>query len=223
MPEIDRLPESRSLKWRIAQTLEYQWWQNYLRKRESNAYLQWKLAYWQDILKKLQPCLGHPENLDILDAGCGPAGIFMALPANRVDALDPLLDKYKAFPHFRPEQYPFVRFRHLPIEALEEKGKYDLVFCMNAINHVNDIRCCYDKLSASLKPGGLIVVSTDAHRSRLLKKIFQWLPGDLLHPVQLDIREYNNFLLQRNFSILATILIKREKIFDYYITVAQKQ
>jgi len=68
-----------------------------------------------------------------------------------------------------------------------------------------------------------LVVSIDAHRSNIVKKIFQFLPGDVLHPVQLNLSEYNEKLTHRGLTIVKDILYKREAIFDYYITIAQKQ
>ncbi len=94
---------------------------------------------------------------------------------------------------------------------------------MNAINHVNDLALCYDNLINALKLGGYLVISTDAHRSGMLKKIFQWLPGDMLHPVQLGIDEYETLLTERKVQVIKNILYKREAIFDYYITVGRKE
>lgn len=217
------MPDKISWKWKVAQTLEYKWWQNYLKNRDAENYLEWKHQYWKDLLKSLSDFIELPKGKNILDAGCGPAGIFIALEGNKVDALDPLLHKYKTLQHFQPEKYPYTHFINAPIETLNEKEKYDIIFCMNAINHVNDIESCYDRLERSLKHGGFLVISTDAHRSSFLKKIFQLLPGDMLHPVQFDIKEYDELLLKRNFEILKNQLYKQEKIFDYYITVSKKR
>ena len=158
----------------------------------------------------------------VLDAGCGPAGIFIALNNNKVEAIDPLLDKYQNLPVFKPAHFGWTQFRNIPIEALDDKEKYDIVFCLNAINHVNDINICCKNLVDSLKPSGFLVMSTDAHRHPLLKKIFQLLPGDMLHPIQLDINEYADFLEKNQMKLVKKILYKRESIFDYYILIAQK-
>ena len=56
----------------------------------------------------------------------------------------------------------------------------------------------------------------------LLKKIFQWLPGDMLHPVQLSIQEYEQMLLDTGFQLEKSILFKNAGIFDYYILIAKK-
>lgn len=199
------------------------WWQRYLQQKDTAAYLDWKKQYWQDLLAKETGWPPLPGNERILDAGCGPAGIFLALEGNQVEAIDSLLDKYEQLPHFQPEQVPWTTFRNLPMEDLEETEKYDVIFCMNAINHVRNLPLCYDKLVKALKPGGYLVVSTDAHRYNLLKKLFQLVPGDMLHPVQLDIREYETFLTERKMHIVKSFLNKREPVFDYYITVSQKK
>ena len=216
------MEETASWKWKLAQTLEYKWWQNYLQKKDTVEYLQWKCHYWQDVLLTISKYAEMPTGKTILDAGCGPAGIFIILKGNTVDAIDPLLDKYESLPHFKPESYAWTQFKNMPIEALNEHEKYDFIFCMNAINHVNDIDKCYDNLVKSLKPDGYLIISTDAHKYNFLKKIFQLIPGDMLHPVQLNIEEYDELLRKRNLEIIKNILYKQEKIFDYYITIAKK-
>lgn len=216
------MEETASWKWKLAQTLEYKWWQNYLEKKDTAEYLQWKCHYWQDVLLTISKYAEMPTGKAILDAGCGPAGIFITLKGNTVDAIDPLLDKYESFPHFKPGNYAWTQFKNIPIEELNEQEKYDFIFCMNAINHVNDIDKCYDNLVKSLKPGGYLIISTDAHKHNFLKKIFQLIPGDMLHPVQLNMEEYDEFLLKRNLAIIKNILYKQERIFDYYITIAKK-
>jgi len=216
------LQETATWKWKLAQTLEYKWWQNYLKKKDTKEYLQWKIHYWQDLLLNIYKYLDFPNNSYILDAGCGPAGIFMALKGNVVDAIDPLLDKYEHLSHFQPHKFAWTTFRNISMEALDETEKYDVIFCMNAINHVNNIEACYDNLTKALKPNGYLVISTDAHKHSYLKKIFQLIPGDMLHPVQLDINEYNAFLTNKNLEIVKNILHKEESIFNYYITIAKK-
>ncbi len=210
------------LKWKLAQSLEIRWWKQYLGKKDVAGYLQQKMSYWDRFLKQIKPEIPVPAKLKILDAGCGPAGIFMALEGNTVVAIDPLLDKYRSLDHFRPLQYHWTSFRNEMMEKLDEENQYDLIFSINAINHVNDIDLCYNNLVKALKPGGFLVISTDAHRYKILKKIFQLFPGDALHPVQLSIDEYDSFLTRRGLTIGKRIRFKREAIFDYYITIAKK-
>lgn len=212
---------SNSTKWKLAQTLEIKWWQNYLRDKDVEKYLSWKKDYWKNFIQKI-PNLPPLQQYQILDAGCGPAGIFTVLENNIVDAIDPLLDKYSTLPHFNSEQYKYTNFKNISIEALEVENKYDFIFCLNAINHVADIQLAYKKLANALKKDGIIYISVDAHRNNFLKKIFQFIPGDVLHPHQYNLKEYEYFLVQQGLQILPSIHIKKEPIFDYYLCIAQK-
>jgi 2-polyprenyl-6-hydroxyphenyl methylase/3-demethylubiquinone-9 3-methyltransferase len=214
--------QKTNLKWVVAQKLEYLWWIRYLKKKNPTEYLNKKIGYWKKMLGAIEDVVVIQPGAAVLDAGCGPAGIFIALNNNKVEAIDPLLDKYQNLPVFKPAHFGWTHFRNIPIEALDDKEKYDIVFCLNAINHVNDINICCKNLVDSLKPNGFLVMSTDAHRHPLLKKIFQLLPGDMLHPIQLDINEYADFLEKNQMKLVKKILYKRESIFDYYILIAQK-
>ncbi len=216
------MKDQSTIKWRIAQSLELKWWKKYLSDKNINEYLVWKAGYWDEMLFSIEKYIELPEHHDILDAGCGPAGIFIALKRNSVVAVDPLLDEYVANGLLDTSHFPWTTFVTNSLENIEYTDKFDYIFCLNAINHVNDLEKCYDNLVRALKPGGTLIISTDAHRHGWLKKIFQWLPGDMLHPVQLDIREYNEHLTKRGLSITQTILYKKEPIFDYYITLAKK-
>ncbi len=211
-----------SLKWKLAQKLEYIWWSNYLNKKAKGPYLQWKSLYWKDLLLTISQDVPLPSNQAILDAGCGPAGIFMVLDGNRVEAIDPLLDQYRNLEHFQPKAYSWTTFYSAPIESLDAEEKYDIIFCINAINHVNDIELCCKNLVRALKPDGKLILSTDAHRHKWLKKLFQILPGDLLHPVQKDIIEYEHLLTRQDLAIQKRVLYKSENIFNYYILIANK-
>jgi len=212
---------SMALKWHLAQKLEVWWWKKYLSRQEPTAYLKNKERYWQKILKlaEMQP----EEGARVLDAGCGPAGVFTVLKKNRVDAVDPLVDEYEAkLAIFSRINYPWVRFFTHKLESFVSPDLYATVFCFNAINHVEDIQKGFDALSAVLAPGGALVLSVDTHRYKVLKWLFRILPGDALHPHQYDREEYVRFLEQRGFRIVREELLRRELIFDYRLWVARR-
>jgi 2-polyprenyl-3-methyl-5-hydroxy-6-metoxy-1,4-benzoquinol methylase len=208
-----------TLRWRIAQFFEIRWWQRYLASKDKAAYYDWKRRYWHSFLEKsqLQPTAGA----SILDIGCGPAGIFTIFEHDHhTDAVDPLLQEYEQkLPHFKRSDYPTVRFFTETIEQFQADRQYDWVFCLNAINHVADIHSGFDQLVRFVKPGGTLVVSVDAHNFSFLKTIFRAFPGDILHPHQYDLPEYENMLTQRGRTIQRTILIKKEHIFNYFVIV----
>lgn len=213
----------RTIKWNIAQKAERTWWQQYLKGKDVAAYHTWKRAYWQGILDRIAGTAAIQPGMDILDAGCGPAGIFMQFADCRVDAVDPLLDAYATdLPHFKQEMYPYVTFHSVPLEQYHTDRTYDIVFCMNAINHVSDIQQSYDLLVRMVKPGGKLVVSIDAHNHGFFKHLFRMIPGDILHPHQYDLQEYAAFLTARGCRVVQTEKLKHEFFFDHYVQVAEK-
>lgn len=209
-------------RWRIAQFFEILWWKNYLHNKDKSAYLAWKTDYWRQFLQKSGIQL--PPGAPVLDAGCGPAGIFTILENHPVDAVDPLLAQYEtSLPHFSRADWPHVRFVAATLEAFEPESRtYPVVFCLNAINHVIDIDQCLDKLTNLTAPKGTLALSIDAHNYSFLKVLFRLLPGDILHPHQYDLAEYQTMLTRRGFTLTRTVLVKKEGIFNYYLLVGEK-
>lgn len=214
---------SSNVRWKIAQTAELIWWKRYLNKKSPSEYLHWKSKYWINLLEKIGLQEIDLLSNQIVDLGCGPAGIFMVFKNAKLTAVDPLLDKYDSnLSHFKKSMYPNVDFCPISIENFNPDKKFDYVFCLNAINHVADLKVSFDKMVDCLSPKGILVVSIDAHNSSLLKQVFRLFPGDILHPHQYDLKEYAEMITQRNCTITQTLLFKRETIFNYYILVAVK-
>ena len=211
-------------KWRLAQHLEIRWWKNYLKSKDKDTYYQWKKSYWNDFIQRTSSYAPLRPGMKILDAGCGPAGLVTVLSQQQVTAVDPLLPDYqKQLPHFEPGDYPHTRFINLPLEVFVEPGSFDQVYCVNVINHVNDPAAVIENLACCLIQGGIMVLSVDAHKRKWLKKIFQWIPGDVLHPHQQDLNQYVKWLTQAGFRILKTDKLKSEAIFDYWLILAEKR
>jgi 2-polyprenyl-6-hydroxyphenyl methylase/3-demethylubiquinone-9 3-methyltransferase len=73
------------------------------------------------------------------------------------------------------------------------------------------------------KPNAFVIVTIDAHNYSFFKKIFRLLPGDILHPHQYDLNEYEKFLTSRNCDLIKSIHLKQEFFFDHYMLIAQKK
>ncbi len=212
-----------SLKWRLAQKIELQWWKNYLKNKPTNDYLTWKKDYWRNLLQQL-PSLPLGKAQRVLDAGCGPSGMYSVLNQKHIDAIDPLIEAYeKDLSHFNKKDYPQVQFYNDTLEQYTTDTPYDTVFCMNAINHVSDINQSVDKLISLTAKKGFLVLSIDAHNYAFFKHLFRLLPGDVLHPHQYDLTEYQNMLIQRNCRIVQTLRLKQHFFFDYYVLVAERK
>jgi 2-polyprenyl-3-methyl-5-hydroxy-6-metoxy-1,4-benzoquinol methylase len=215
--------KSISWKWKLAQKVELLWWNAYLEKKSVREYKEWKQNYWRNLFLKLE-FFDLEKNADILDCGCGPAGVFIALAENfKIDAIDPLLLSYERnLLHFNRSDYPNANFYSESLEDFQHSKLYDVIFCMNAINHVNDIKKCYDKLNAMLKPNGHLVISIDAHNYTFYKFVFKKIPSDILHPHQYSLIDYKELLEKRDFKIVKTELIKSGYFFNHYLQVAKK-
>jgi len=214
---------TESWRWKAAQFAERKWWQYYLKGKDPQQYKDWKYGYWQKLLQTCAHYFSWQDSFRVLDAGCGPAGIFMALPHNELTAFDPLLQQYQQdLPHFYPLDYPWVRFQQATMEDFRASEPFDAIFCMNAINHVQNIHTSFDALAACAQKGTYLVVTIDAHTHTIFKHLFRLLPGDVLHPQQLDVNEYQNHLLRRGFELLGTELLSHTFFFDHYMLIARK-
>lgn len=204
-----------SLKWKLAQFLEVRWWKNYQRGL-NNEYLGGKKEYWENILATSG--MEKPGNKKVLDVGCGPSGIYTILENNQVDCVDPLIKKYEESIHFfSTKNYPEKSFFCTPFEDFELQKEYDVVFCLNAINHFRDINVSIEKLYQSLKVGGELLVGIDGHRHGFLKSIFRNIHMDLLHPVQMSLDEYENLFTKQGFETVKMVEYTTGNIFNYYL------
>jgi 2-polyprenyl-3-methyl-5-hydroxy-6-metoxy-1,4-benzoquinol methylase len=204
------------LRWKIAQFFELLWWRRYLATRHKTEYLAWKRQYWHHLLQKSEIRI-TPES-KVLDAGCGPAGIFTILRAQTVDAVDPLLDAYeRRLAHFRKKDFPGVTFYAQSLETFVSRAPYDVVFCLNALNHVADLSLCLRQLHTLTAEGGTLALSIDAHNFSLLRSIFRSIPADILHPHQYDLSGYRQMLEAHGFVAERSILLDKGLIFNYYL------
>ncbi len=205
-------------RWDIAQAAEWRWWKRYLKGKQPEEYLHWKRQYWRTLLAELK--LDIPSRARCLDAGCGPAGLFMILEQQSVAAVDPLLDRYEeALDHFDKGNYPWVRFVNQPLEVFEPQQPFDFVFCLNAINHVEDLDRCWERLRKAVKPDGTLVVSVDTHNYGFFKHLFRLIPGDVLHPHQYDLKEYQQMVTQGGWTLKQVHLKDQQFFFNYYVFV----
>ncbi len=205
---------ARALRWRIAQFLELRWWRRYLRKRTPSDYLSAKRGYWERLLRQLEWTI--VPNARVLDAGCGPAGVFISVHAlQQVTALDPLLRHYEQLETFSVASYPRVNFLATPLESVGQLPPFDAIYCLNAINHVRDWHRSLDALTDLARPGTRMILTSDVHRHTWLLPLFRALPGDALHPQQHHADSYRQALRRRGWRIEREQVLRTELIFTY--------
>ncbi|MGB0430903.1 MAG: methyltransferase domain-containing protein [Bacteroidia bacterium] len=213
-----------TIKWKLAQKLERLWWKKYLKNQSPEDYKSWKTKYWNKFYDLVKDDIELKTTDTIADLGCGPAGIFTIFNSNKVTAVDPLLDKYEQdLSVFNKTQFTNTQFVTSTIEQFNPQNQFNLVCCLNAINHVSDISASFKKLNTIVAPDGFCLLSIDAHNHKFLKHLFRAIPGDALHPHQYDLAEYEQMLTNVGFKIIKSHLYKSHPIFNYYILLAQKK
>ena len=137
--------------------------------------------------------------------------------------MDPLIGQYEQqLDHFRSADYPWVRFHSQKLEEFEICRPYTHLFCLNAINHVDDWTLALRHLREAAGPGTQLILGVDVHRYRWLKQLFRLLPGDLLHPHQHD----RGPTIAGHYGKPGAGRINREhtwkkgRIFDYWLLTA---
>ena len=114
-------------------------------------------------LRYIERRVGLPQKL-VLDVGCG-GGILaeaMARAGARVLGIDlsqALLDvaELHALEGKIPAEYRAIAAEEL---ALQQPAGFDLVTCMEMLEHVPDPALCIGALAALVRPGGDVIVST---------------------------------------------------------------
>lgn len=211
------------LRWQLAQTAERQWWKQYLKEKETYSYLAWKKEYWETLLEKTGININHYSGERVLDIGCGPAGIFICLEKFPVEAVDPLLDYYDThLAQFSYDTYPYVQFASQPFETFKSDHKYKLIFCLNAINHFSNIKKSVQKIKSLIKKEGYLILCVDSHNYSLLKHLFRIFPGDILHPQQMDKKEYADLFMSNTgvgFELTKDIGLKKGTLFEHRLLV----
>lgn len=103
------------------------------------------------------------KGLHILDIGCG--GGIVSEPLARLGAavtgIDPAAENVEAARLHAEKSGLTIDYRATTIEALADKGEtFDIVIASEVVEHVADLDLFIRSASATVKPGGLMIVTT---------------------------------------------------------------
>lgn len=115
-------------------------------------------------LEWIQECAGSLAGRKVLDVGCG-GGILseaMARSGAEVTGIDLADNSLKIARLHGLESGVKVEYRKVPVEELaaEQPGQYDVVTCMEMLEHVPDPASIVRACSTLVKPGGWVFFST---------------------------------------------------------------
>jgi 2-polyprenyl-3-methyl-5-hydroxy-6-metoxy-1,4-benzoquinol methylase len=214
------------IRWKVAQWFELWWWKRYMNQKNKMQYISWKSSYWLGLIERLGMKQHWLFASDVADLGCGPFGLSLIHePLKKpLVAVDPLINEYEQqLNHFKKEEYPSTQFINSTLESYNSEKKFDFVFCMNAINHVSDIVYSIKKLAMLTKENGILIIGADAHNYAFFNFLFRLVPGDILHPHQYNLLEYELMLKNSGFEIKKQQMIKKEFFFSYWVIVAERR
>ena len=124
---------------------------------------------------------------DVLDIGCG-GGLISELLAKKnanVTGIDENIYNIKQAKEHAKISSLKIKYINQSIDSFfnKNKKKFDLILCLEVLEHVNDVKKTLDKISELMKPGGTLILSTINRnlKSLIFAKIFgeyvlNWIP-----------------------------------------------
>lgn len=151
----------------------------------------------------------RPETLPetrILDLCCGPVCSAQYIKPGKKTYLDPMLDAYR---RMYPGKLPKGRHMALAAEKVpEDDHRFDIILCINGLDHVLNPELALNEIERLLKPDGLLIVGVTVFpgllaRLRYFFEQYASLLRDEIHPYFYTLPALERSL-SRHFSIEAT-------------------
>jgi 2-polyprenyl-3-methyl-5-hydroxy-6-metoxy-1,4-benzoquinol methylase len=150
----------------------------------------------------------------LLEVGCGPYAQntrrIMALHPGitKITLLDPLMKE------FIEKQTAATKIEGATLHsfAIEDKylvPEYDVVVCINVLDHVQNIDMCLDSIASAVARGGMIIIGQDLSNEEDFRQCPEsW--ADTKHPIKLSLEDLAPYLMLR-FNTQFVNILPREK------------
>ena len=198
--------EERERRWSAAQAKEDAFWQ---KKGALGSQMERVISRYGPTLREIEEHLD--ANSTILDVGCGPTCAGQLFGAGTKTYLDPLMDSYlKSYPEKLPEGERICSTaENIPKPA----ESFDVVLCVNALDHMIHPEKALAEMQRVLKRGGTLVLGIFLHpRPVAMARRFieKWLPifREDAHPYSYT-PEVIRSVLDHYFSIQKEIRVFR--------------
>jgi 2-polyprenyl-6-hydroxyphenyl methylase/3-demethylubiquinone-9 3-methyltransferase len=116
------------------------------------------------IMEKIRQVGFNPEQISLLDVGCGGGIVSCKLSQMgvlNITAIDSLVENIEIAKNYSEKNNINVNFVHKSVEDLiSSEIRYDIVICLEVIEHVEDYHSFLNNLSKLVKKDGLLIIST---------------------------------------------------------------
>ena len=165
-------------------------------------YLQWMVA---SFLRQ-----GHKR---VLDAGCGPEAQLVAMLAGRYPTcMFSGWDLHVSQEGRRRDRHPGnLSVFEADLVSLNEEERYDLIYTVDVLEHIEDCEGMLDRLSKAVRPGGLLFIHTPslderawfaASRAEAHNAFREHRTGDDHVHEGFSVAQLTNALERRSFSVV---------------------
>ncbi|MCC8369046.1 MAG: bifunctional 2-polyprenyl-6-hydroxyphenol methylase/3-demethylubiquinol 3-O-methyltransferase UbiG [Rickettsia endosymbiont of Oxypoda opaca] len=153
------------------------------------------------------------SGLNILDIGCG--GGLISVPLSKlgfnVTAIDALEGNINTANDYAKKNNLTINYLHSTIEELPDSKLYDVIICLEVVEHIDNVPAFMLNLTKLVKPGGMAIISTinRTKKAYLLaiiaaEYILNWVPKnthdyskflkpseiyEMLKPLDMEIKE----------------------------------
>lgn len=201
------MQEKHTRRWRIAQSKEDVFW-----KRDGVLASQMErvLSRYASVISEVSEIL-EPHHR-ILDVGCGPTCVGRLFNVGIKTYLDPLMDSYiKEFPEKLPEGEMLCGVAE---KIPKQDESFDVVICVNALDHMIDPVKALLEIQRVLKTGGMFMLGIFLHSEPIAvtrRFIEKWLPffREEAHPYSYTIKSIRNHL-NEFFSLQRQVRVYRK-------------
>ncbi|MFH1452225.1 MAG: class I SAM-dependent methyltransferase [archaeon] len=183
-------------RWKKAQIAEKQFWNN--PKEDISVH---KNPNYPSYLKILENHKIETKGKTNLDIGCGAFGIVDMINGKNY-AIDPLMNHFVSKFKLKSK-----------VKRIQSKGEnlpfldnyFDIIFCINALDHTDKPHDVLDESRRCLKTGGtyFLVLNCYSFPVVFIKKLSEKIgAGDIYHPYSYNIEDVGKLLNKHGFKII---------------------
>lgn len=207
---MEHLSKCSNDRWNKAQDWELKFWLKTTRNGDD-----WNL-WWLNKFDNYKSITGKKFD-SLLEVGCGPYAKNTEYFINnfpeikRVSLLDPLLDTFlqNNFYVKQLKERTNASVSSVALEDYNPQEKFDVVICINVLDHVKNTDLCMENIYNSLNEKGILILGQDLTSEEDLRRCPATV-NDVGHPIKLDQSYLYKVLSNKTKDIYNKILPKEQ-------------